>query len=69
MKINGEAFRKMRENLLLSQYHLAKLAGVTPNVVKSIEQGGLPRLQSIRKLLSVLNLTVQEAYQDKLLED
>jgi predicted transcriptional regulator len=69
MKVNGAAFKKMRENRLLGPYNLAKLAGISPSIIKSIEQGGSPRLESIRKVLAALDLTVQEAYQNKMLEE
>lgn len=69
MKVNGAEFRKMRENRLLGPYNLAKLAGISPSIIKSIEQGGTPRLESIRKVLTALDLTVQEAYQRKMLEE
>jgi DNA-binding phage protein len=69
MKVNGAAFRKMRESRLMGPYNLAKQAGISPSIIKSIETGGSPRLESIRKVLAALGLSVQEAYEQKLLED
>jgi predicted transcriptional regulator len=69
MKVNGAAFKKIRENRLLGPYNLAKRAGISPSIIKSIEQGGTPRLESIRKVLTALDLTVQDAYSMGLLED
>ncbi|MDR2302875.1 MAG: helix-turn-helix domain-containing protein [Deltaproteobacteria bacterium] len=69
MKVNGAEFKKMRENRLLGPYNLAKLAGISPSIIKSIENGGSPRLESIRKVLAALDLTVEEAYQKRMLEE
>jgi DNA-binding phage protein len=69
MKINCDAFKKLRESKLLGVYNLAKQADVSPSIVKSLEEGGRPRLESIRKVIVALGLTVEEAYQKKLIED
>ncbi|MDR1656595.1 MAG: helix-turn-helix domain-containing protein [Deltaproteobacteria bacterium] len=61
MKIDGEAFKKVRMQQLLSSFGLAKQAGVSPNIVRNIEMGKIPRADSIRKVVLALGLTVEEA--------
>jgi predicted transcriptional regulator len=69
MKINYSVLKKMIENRLYTPGKFARLAGISPNILTSIEQGGSPRYQSLRKILAALDLTVEEAYLQNLLDD
>jgi predicted transcriptional regulator len=69
MRINGKAFKSRREQLLISSYNLSKQAGVSPSVIKSIEDSGTPRPDSVRKVITALGLTLQEAYAKHLISD
>ncbi|MDR1546831.1 MAG: helix-turn-helix domain-containing protein [Deltaproteobacteria bacterium] len=68
MKINGPAFQKYREHQLLSVSELAKKSEVSPSVVNNIEQGKPSRLESIRRVIAGLGLTVEEARSQKFIE-
>ncbi|MDR1085602.1 MAG: helix-turn-helix domain-containing protein [Deltaproteobacteria bacterium] len=68
MKINGEAFQKARENQLLSTIGLAKMADVSPNVIRSLEQGNNIRPESIRKIIEALGLTIEDAQKKGLIK-
>jgi predicted transcriptional regulator len=69
MIINGEAFRKTREGQLLSANELGKKAEVSPAVVKNLELGKSRRLESIRKVITALGLTIDEARERRLISD
>ncbi|MDR1657465.1 MAG: helix-turn-helix domain-containing protein [Deltaproteobacteria bacterium] len=69
MKVNGAAFKKARESLLLGTNHLAKVADLSPSCIKNLENGGNLRLGSIRKVIAALGLTIEDAYDKKLIED
>ncbi|MDR2442124.1 MAG: helix-turn-helix domain-containing protein [Deltaproteobacteria bacterium] len=61
MRVDGDAFKKARTKQLLSSFGLAKQAGVSPNIVRNIEMGKTPRADTVRKVISALGLTVEEA--------
>jgi DNA-binding XRE family transcriptional regulator len=68
MKINGEAFKLARERRLYGAQHLAKVAEVSPGCVKVLESGGVPRLETLRKIINALGMTIEEAYEKKFIE-
>jgi predicted transcriptional regulator len=68
MKINGPAFKKCREHQLLSVTELAKKSEVSPSVVNNIELSKPSRLESLRRVISGLGLTVDEARAQKFIE-
>jgi predicted transcriptional regulator len=68
MKIDGEAFKKARMRQLLSSFGLAKQAGVSPNIVRNLELGKPPRLDSVRKVILALGLTIEEAVDSRMIE-
>ena len=68
MRIDGEAFKKARMRQLLSSFGLAKQAGVSPNIIRNLELGKSPRLDSVRKVIMALGMTVEEALDKKLIE-
>jgi DNA-binding XRE family transcriptional regulator len=54
----AEAMRKRRVSLKMSQYDLAKLAGVDRKTINRIENGHFsPNLDTIVRLMTVLKLT------------
>ncbi|MDR2456272.1 MAG: helix-turn-helix domain-containing protein [Deltaproteobacteria bacterium] len=69
MKINTSAFKKARESRLLGIHHLAKSADVSPGCVKGLENGTSPRLDTLRKIIAALGMTVEEAYEKKFIEE
>jgi predicted transcriptional regulator len=68
MKIDGDAFRKARIKQLLSPFGLAKQAGVSPNIVRNLELGKSPRVESVRKVILALGMTVEEARDRRMVE-
>jgi predicted transcriptional regulator len=68
MKVNGDAFKKARMKQLLSSFGLAKQAGVSPNIVRNIESGKIPRLDSMRKVIVALGMTVEEALEYRMIQ-
>jgi predicted transcriptional regulator len=69
MKVNPEAFRKARENQLVSVLGLAKKAEVSGKVIRNLELGKTIRLESIRKIIQALGYTIEEARERRLVED
>lgn len=69
MKVNPEAFRKARENQLVSVLGLAKKAEVSGKVIRNLELGKTIRLESIRKIIQALGFTIEEARERRLVED
>jgi predicted transcriptional regulator len=69
MKVNPEAFRKARENQLVSVLGLAKKAEVSGKVIRNLELGKTIRLESIRKIIQALGYTIEEAREKRLVED
>ncbi|MDR2300564.1 MAG: helix-turn-helix domain-containing protein [Deltaproteobacteria bacterium] len=66
MIINGEAFREARLNKLMSKLNLASSSGVSPNIIKNIELGKSARPDLVRKVVLALGLTVEEAFDKKM---
>jgi HTH-type transcriptional regulator / antitoxin HipB len=59
-RILAETVRKHRKIAGLSQLHLAEMAGVGKTVVYDLEKGkSTIRLDTLRKILAVLNIRVQ----------
>ena len=53
----GEALRKRRKELNITQPHLAELAGVSTNTLYKLERGqGNPSLDVLNKLAEVLGM-------------
>lgn len=53
--------KEVREAKLLSQYELAKLAGVARSQISRIERGEQePQMRTVRKLLEALQVTPDE---------
>jgi predicted transcriptional regulator len=69
MRVNAEAFKKARESRLLGIHHLAKSADVSPGCVKGLESGSRPRLDTLRKIIAALGMTVEEAYERRFIEE
>ncbi|MDR0354953.1 MAG: helix-turn-helix domain-containing protein [Deltaproteobacteria bacterium] len=69
MRVNAEAFRRARENQLISVLGLAKKAEVSGKVIRNLELGKTTRLESIRKIISALGFTLEEAREKRLVED
>ena len=68
MKVDGDAFKQARMKQLLSSFGLAKQAGVSPNIVRNLESGKIPRLDSMRKVIVALGLTVEEALEHQMIQ-
>jgi DNA-binding XRE family transcriptional regulator len=67
MKINGNAFKLAREKSLRSPGSLANISGVSPKTIVNIELGKQNvRPNTVRKVLSGLGLTLEEAFQKNL---
>jgi DNA-binding phage protein len=47
---------------------LAKQAGVSTTIIRNLEMGKSPRLDSVRKVIAALGLTVQEALDRRMVE-
>jgi predicted transcriptional regulator len=69
MKVNADAFRRTRENQLISVLGLAKKAEVSGKVIRNLELGKTTRLESIRKIIHALGYTLEEAREKRLVED
>ncbi len=52
--------RKMREDLLLSKSELARKAGVSVLTIDRIEKGGRCRMETKRKILLALGLSLKD---------
>jgi predicted transcriptional regulator len=68
MKVDGDAFKQARMKQLLSSFGLAKQAGVSPNIVRNLELGKIPRLDSMRKVIVALGMTVEEALEHRMIQ-
>ena len=68
MKVNPAQFVKAREDQLLSVLTLANKAELSVKVIKHLEEGKPVRLVSIRKVITALGLTLDEALEKKLIE-
>jgi transcriptional regulator with XRE-family HTH domain len=55
----GEVIRAVREEKGLSQYALAKRAGLSPQALGAVEEGRRPTLDSVRRLCAALEISVQ----------
>jgi predicted transcriptional regulator len=60
MKVDAKAFKKVREERLLSITALAQLAGVSSKSIYRMESGGDIKLLTFRKLLLALGFTVAD---------
>lgn len=60
MKVDAKAFKKAREERLLSITALAQLAGVSSKSIYRMESGGAIKLLTFRKLLLALGYTVAD---------
>ncbi|MDR1109860.1 MAG: helix-turn-helix domain-containing protein [Deltaproteobacteria bacterium] len=69
MRVNAEAFRRARENQLISVLGLAKKAEVSGKVIRNLELGKTTRLESIRKIINALGYTLEEAREKRLVEE
>ena len=58
MKENNLKF--YREKLLLSKSELARKAGISPLTIDRIEKGAPCRMQTMRKILSALDIPLDE---------
>jgi transcriptional regulator with XRE-family HTH domain len=56
----GEVLRQIREAQGLTQYALAKRAGVSPQALAAIEGGRKPTFDAVRRLCAALEISVQE---------
>ncbi len=52
--------RKYRENLLLSKSELARKAGVSVLTIDRVERGGKCRMETKRKILIALGLSLED---------
>jgi DNA-binding XRE family transcriptional regulator len=52
--------RKMREDLMMSKSELARLAGVTPATIDRIERGEDCRMETKRKIILALGLSLSD---------
>jgi transcriptional regulator with XRE-family HTH domain len=67
MKINGSAFVKARESHLLGVLELANKADVTFKTLSRVEKGQSVKLVSLRKVISALGLTIEEALAQRMI--
>ena len=67
MIVDAKAFKKAREERLLSITALAKLAGVSSKSIYRMESGGEIKLLTFRKLLLALGYSVAD--KDRFLHD
>jgi DNA-binding XRE family transcriptional regulator len=56
----GNRLRQAREDLLLSKAELARKAGVSPITIDRIEKGKECRMETKRKILLALGLTLTD---------
>jgi transcriptional regulator with XRE-family HTH domain len=68
MLVNGDAFREARMSKLMSKLRLASNSGVSPNIIKNIELGKPARPDLIRKVVLALGMTVEEAFEKKMVK-
>ncbi|MDR2443695.1 MAG: helix-turn-helix domain-containing protein [Deltaproteobacteria bacterium] len=68
MRINGPAFARSREELLLGLAELANKADVTYKTLVRVERGQSVKVISLRKIIRALGMTIQEAIAKKLIE-
>ena len=68
MKINGTAFSRAREELLLGIAELANKADVTYKTLVRVERGQSVKVVSLRKIIRALGLTIQDAIAKKMIE-
>jgi DNA-binding XRE family transcriptional regulator len=54
------SLRKIREERLLSKSELARLAGISPVTIDRIERGEQCRMETKRKVLAALGITLTE---------
>jgi transcriptional regulator with XRE-family HTH domain len=59
--INGGMFKSFREDNLISRSTVAKESGLGVKVLAKLEGGGSVRLESVRRILDALGLSVDEA--------
>jgi transcriptional regulator with XRE-family HTH domain len=52
--------KRLRDEVMLTQKELAKLAGVSPSTVFNIENGGRARGRTLRKLANALDVEPRE---------
>ncbi|MDR2386430.1 MAG: helix-turn-helix domain-containing protein [Deltaproteobacteria bacterium] len=67
MIINGPAFKELRESQMMSKFFLAKASGVSPTVINRLELSKFISPELMRRVLSVLNITPEEAFSKKML--
>jgi predicted transcriptional regulator len=68
MKINGPAFTKARQDLLLGLVELSNKAEVTFKTLLRVERSQSVKLVSLRKIIEALGLTIEEALSKKMIE-
>jgi predicted transcriptional regulator len=68
MKINGPAFTRSREELLLGIAELANKADVTYKTLVRVERGLSVKVVSLRKIIRALGLTIQDAIAKRMIE-
>ncbi|MDR1677528.1 MAG: helix-turn-helix domain-containing protein [Deltaproteobacteria bacterium] len=69
MKINANTFKQARESTLISSTGLARACGLTPKTIRQIESDeARPRLDTIRKVLEGLGLTLEEALKKNIVQ-
>jgi predicted transcriptional regulator len=59
-KLNHNAVKKIRENLLVSKAELARKAGVSPITIDRVERGLDCRMETKRKIILALGLDLSE---------
>ena len=52
--------RKIREELMISKMELARLAEVSPATIDRIERGEICRMETKRKIILALQLTLED---------
>ena len=68
MKINGPAFSRAREELLLGIAELANKADVTYKTLVRVERSQSVKVVSLRKIIRALGLTIQDAIAKRMIE-
>lgn len=63
----GNRLKQARERLLMSKAELARKAGVSPITIDRIEKGKTCRMETKRKILLALGLTLSD--KDKIFDD
>jgi transcriptional regulator with XRE-family HTH domain len=59
-KSAGQVLAAAREAAGLTQYAVAKRAGLSPQALAAIETGRKPSFDAVRKVCAALGLTIQE---------